>query len=44
MKLNTVSGVKPQFIKAATVSSVLTDKDVKETIRHADQHYDKKLD
>lgn len=41
MKLLTVIGARPQFIKAATVSRVLRDlDDVTEVIVHTGQHYD----
>jgi UDP-GlcNAc3NAcA epimerase len=41
MKLLTVIGARPQFIKAATVSRVVADRDdVHEVIVHTGQHYD----
>lgn len=41
MKLLTVIGARPQFIKAATVSRVVADRnDVREVIVHTGQHYD----
>lgn len=41
MKLVTVVGARPQFIKAATVSRVLRDSaDITETLVHTGQHYD----
>ena len=44
MKLLTVIGARPQFIKAATVSRVLEAcADIEEIIVHTGQHYDKKM-
>lgn len=41
MKLLTVIGARPQFIKAATVSRVVAGRDdVREVIVHTGQHYD----
>ena len=40
MKIVTVIGARPQFIKAAVVHKALTDKDVEEIIIHTGQHYD----
>ena len=42
MKIVTVIGARPQFIKAATISRVLQDdyKDISEVIVHTGQHYD----
>ncbi len=44
MKIATVIGARPQFIKAATISRVLKTKpDIKEVIIHTGQHYDKNM-
>ena len=44
MKLLTVVGARPQFIKAATVSRILAKHPViKETILHTGQHYDDQM-
>ncbi|CAN5313265.1 UDP-N-acetylglucosamine 2-epimerase (non-hydrolyzing) [soil metagenome] len=40
MKIITVIGARPQFIKAATVSREFLKKDVKEIIIHTGQHFD----
>ena len=43
MKVMTVVGARPQFIKAATISRVFQKKyseDIKEVIVHTGQHYD----
>ncbi len=40
MKLITIIGARPQFIKAAIVSKLLQDTTVKEVIIHSGQHYD----
>ena len=41
MKIVTVVGARPQFIKAATISRLLVhDADVKEILVHTGQHYD----
>jgi UDP-GlcNAc3NAcA epimerase len=41
MKIVTVIGARPQFIKAATISRLLSgDPDVKEILVHTGQHYD----
>ena len=41
MKLLTVIGARPQFIKAATVSRVVAAReDITEVIVHTGQHYD----
>ena len=41
MKLITIIGARPQFIKAAIVSKSLQDTTIKEVIIHSGQHYDK---
>lgn len=44
MKLVTVVGARPQFIKSSTVSRVLACRtDVKEVLIHTGQHYDKNM-
>ncbi|GAB1446167.1 UDP-N-acetylglucosamine 2-epimerase (non-hydrolyzing) [Flammeovirgaceae bacterium] len=40
MKIVTVLGARPQFIKAATVSRALKEKGVSEVIVHTGQHFD----
>ncbi len=40
MKIVTVLGARPQFIKAATVSRALKKSDINETIIHTGQHFD----
>ena len=41
MKLFTVIGARPQFVKAATISRLITDReDISEVIVHTGQHYD----
>ena len=40
MKVLTVIGARPQFIKAATISSVFIKESVHEVIVHTGQHYD----
>ena len=41
MKIITIIGARPQFIKAAIVSKLLQDTTVNEVIIHSGQHYDK---
>ncbi len=43
MKIVTIIGARPQFIKAATVSSSLSKNNVKEVMIHTGQHYDKNM-
>lgn len=44
MKIVTVLGARPQFIKAATISRVVQkDSDVQEIIIHTGQHYDENM-
>ncbi len=40
MKIATVVGARPQFIKAAVVSKALRDKGLEEVLIHTGQHYD----
>ncbi|GCC52459.1 UDP-N-acetylglucosamine 2-epimerase [Chryseotalea sanaruensis] len=39
-KIVTILGARPQFIKAATLSRVFHERDLKEVIIHTGQHYD----
>lgn len=43
MKIVTVLGARPQFVKAATVSRVLQEHNVPEVIVHTGQHYDSNM-
>ena len=43
MKIVTVIGARPQFIKAAVVSRALHSRGVEELLAHAVQHYDGKM-
>jgi len=44
MKIVTVIGARPQFIKAATISRILLhDPDIKEILVHTGQHYDQNM-
>ena len=44
MKLLTVLGARPQFIKAATISRLIKKKnDIEEIIVHTGQHFDNNM-
>ena len=43
MKIVTVIGARPQFIKAAAVSRAIANHDIEEIIVHTGQHYDKNM-
>ena len=43
MKILTVLGARPQFIKAAMVSRALAAKRIDEIIVHTGQHFDKNM-
>ena len=43
MKIVTVLGARPQFIKAATVSRALSEVGIHERIVHTGQHFDKNM-
>lgn len=44
MKIVSIVGARPQFIKAATVTRILrTDSDIQEILLHTGQHYDKNM-
>ncbi len=43
IKIATILGARPQFIKAAPVSRAFLNADIKETVIHTGQHYDDKM-
>jgi UDP-GlcNAc3NAcA epimerase len=43
MKVLTVIGARPQFIKAAVVSSALNDRNIEEFLVHTGQHFDENM-
>ncbi len=43
MRVTTVVGARPQFIKAATLSRVFKARGIQEHIIHSNQHYDKNM-
>jgi UDP-N-acetylglucosamine 2-epimerase len=43
MRVLTVVGNRPQFIKSAPVSTALADAGIEEVVVHTDQHYDQEL-
>ena len=43
MKILTVLGARPQFIKAGAVSREILKQDLEEVIVHTGQHYDKNM-
>ena len=43
MNILTVIGARPQFIKAATISSVFSKRSVTEILLHTGQHYDRNM-
>ncbi len=43
MRLVTIVGARPQFIKATPVSAALKDKNIQEIIVHTGQHYDQDM-
>ncbi len=43
MKIITVIGARPQFIKAATVSAAFAEKQIQEILVHTGQHYDSNM-
>lgn len=43
MKLTTIVGTRPQFVKAAAVSPALAARGIRETLVHTGQHYDDEM-
>ncbi len=43
MKITTIIGARPQFIKAAMVSRAISQSGIKEDIIHTGQHFDKNM-
>ena len=43
MKIITILGARPQFIKAATVSSAFSKSSVTEILLHTGQHFDQNM-
>jgi len=43
MRVLTVVGARPQFVKASMLSKALKKKGIEETLVHSGQHYDKKI-
>ena len=43
MKVLTIIGARPQFVKASVVSMALKKQGIEEIIIHTGQHYDEKM-
>ena len=43
MKITTIVGARPQFIKAATISPLLKEAGIEEYLIHTGQHYDREM-